>query len=195
MSFIGLGGAGAGCQKEYPVPRWELRSARGGSSVAALLLCLLASGGARGESRGNRRPLGAQGVRRECPRGSPGALFRSPGSPSGSRSALLPVFRTLELSQVDFRPCCGANFTRTYFKVTSKFFFGVGGSGRRPRECALLECNTYWLWARRVLGRCFGGVWNHFATLPTYVAPSFCACLQPVVSLGPPEGATTHHQF
>ena len=34
---------------------------------------------------------------------------------------------------------------------------------------------------------------NHFATLPTYVAPSFCACLQPVVSLGPPEGATTHH--
>ena len=111
-------------------------SARGWSQSAALLLCLLASGGARGESRGNRRPLGAQGVRRECPRGSPGALFRSPGSPSGSRSALLPVFRTLELSQVDFRPCCGANFTRTYFKVTSKFFFGVGGSGRRPRESA-----------------------------------------------------------
>ena len=37
-------------------------------------------------------------------------------------------------------------------------------------------------------------VGNHFATLPTYVVPSFCACLQPVVSLGPPEGATTHHK-
>ena len=36
-------------------------------------------------------------------------------------------------------------------------------------------------------------VGNHFATLPTYVVPSFCACLQPVVSLGPPEGATTHN--
>ena len=36
-------------------------------------------------------------------------------------------------------------------------------------------------------------VGNHFATLPTYVVPSFCACLQPVVSLGPHEGATTHH--
>ena len=34
---------------------------------------------------------------------------------------------------------------------------------------------------------------NHFAPLPTYAAPSFCACLQPVVSLGPPEGTTTHH--
>ena len=33
---------------------------------------------------------------------------------------------------------------------------------------------------------------SHFATLPTHVAPSFCARLQAAVSLGPPEGAATH---
>ena len=34
---------------------------------------------------------------------------------------------------------------------------------------------------------------RHFATLPIHVAPSLCARLQTAVSLGPPEGATTHH--
>jgi len=36
---------------------------------------------------------------------------------------------------------------------------------------------------------------SHFATLPTHVAPSLCAHPQTVVSLGPPEGATTHFIF
>ncbi len=34
----------------------------------------------------------------------------------------------------------------------------------------------------------------HFATLPIHVAPSLSARLQAVVSLGPPEGATTHQR-
>ena len=36
---------------------------------------------------------------------------------------------------------------------------------------------------------------SHFATLPIHVAPSLCAVLHTVVSLGPPEGATTHHFY
>ena len=36
--------------------------------------------------------------------------------------------------------------------------------------------------------------YRHFATLPIHVAPSLCARLQIAVSLGPPEGATTHHR-
>ena len=35
----------------------------------------------------------------------------------------------------------------------------------------------------------------HFGTLSIHVAPSLCARLQTVVSLGPPEGATTHHSI
>ena len=36
---------------------------------------------------------------------------------------------------------------------------------------------------------------RHFATLPIHVAPSFSARLQTAVSLGPKEGATTHHSI
>ena len=47
------------------------------------------------------------------------------------------------------------------------------------------------LWSNKVsLVSCQG----HFATLPIHVAPSFCARLLTAVSLGPPGGATTHHQ-
>ena len=39
------------------------------------------------------------------------------------------------------------------------------------------------------------GFRRHFATLPIHVAPSFSARLQTAVSLGPKEGATTHHEY
>ena len=94
-------------------------------------------------------------------------------------------------------------------------FFGVGGSGRRPsRMCKLgmgaRGAQNVAFWGRaQTAGMDFSLVcsssvpgfspgvvppWRHFfATLPIHVAPSFCARLQMAVSLGPPEGATTHY--
>ena len=85
-------GAG-GFQESQGRPR-GVPKARGGSQSAALLLCLLASLGARGESRGNRPPLGD--LRGELRRRTHASRSRAPpfrcsaGSleaPSGSETA------------------------------------------------------------------------------------------------------------
>ena len=57
---------------------------------------------------------------------------------------------------------------------------------------AVRDVGFYQFWSNKVsLVSCQG----HFATLPIHVAPSFCARLLTAVSLGPPEGATTHHRI
>ena len=73
---------------------------------------------------------------------------------------------------------------------------------RRVR-CAVLRIRFWgrrkWPQASRILGDgCQAeaiGFTRHFATLPIHVAPSLGARLRSVVSRGPNEGATTHHQI
>ena len=69
-----------------------------------------------------------------------------------------------------------------------QLFVGVGGSGRSPLECTTLNPAVGISYLNRavqpleLLG--VTGSRHHFATLPTYVAPS-CAIVQFAVSLTP----------
>ena len=74
--------------------------------------------------------------------------------------------------------------------LRSKFFPGVGGRGRSPLECATFVVAAQDAAPR---GQAPAHRAHHFATLLIYVIPSLCVSLLPVVSLGPPEGGTTHH--